>query len=128
VNRRWSQPPVFAAGSPARDRGLDGALDQRLALHACARTQHWVPAQLTGTDRRSLEAHSPRLITQATSARTPETQKPEPLLRRQPEKHYLRSIRRLDSGSVIEGPVAELMSSIPIALFLLSSDDCAKLR
>jgi hypothetical protein len=75
VNRRWPQPPVTAAGSPQRDRGLDGALDQRLPLRAGARTQHWVTGlPESGTDRRSLEAHSPRLTTEATSARTHQTQ------------------------------------------------------
>jgi hypothetical protein len=67
MNRRWSQPPVTAAGSPERDRVLDGALDQRLPPRACARIKHWVPGQSAGTDRRSLEAHSPRPQQEAAS-------------------------------------------------------------
>jgi hypothetical protein len=50
------------AGSPKRDRGLDGASAQELPLIAPGRTQHWVIGEnLADTDRRSLEASAPRL-------------------------------------------------------------------
>src|ERR1700687_1314163 len=67
----WNQPPVTAAGSPLRDRGLDGALGLRLPRRACARTKHRViGSQSADTDRRSLEAYQPRLPTEATNSLT----------------------------------------------------------
>src|SRR5712692_8535826 len=72
LNPRWSQLPVTAAGSPHRDRGLDGAPDQPLPPRACARTQHRVPGSHAATARRSLEAQ-PRLIKEATSAHNHQT-------------------------------------------------------
>jgi hypothetical protein len=55
MNPRWSQLPVVAAGSPFKDRGLDGALTNSLLPRARARTKHWVSGSAS-TDRRLLEA------------------------------------------------------------------------
>jgi hypothetical protein len=87
LNRRWSQPPVTAAGSPLRDRLLDGALDQRLPqTRLCANTALGARPSGADTDGRLLEAHSPRLQREANRRTYPRRPKTGPLLRREPEE------------------------------------------
>jgi hypothetical protein len=81
MKRRWSQPPVTAAGSPKRDRGLDGAPDQWLPPRACARIQHWVhgrtPARIEGRSR--LNRLDPNRKPPATYSKTRTASKETPI-------------------------------------------------